>query len=170
MYNTGLVLDESEMECEGDQHDRYAMGAYLGRIGTVAASKRAPEHFLPQIGDIILYNENTKQQVSDGGGCWARTPRGVARVIGFSGQNNCLIQLQVYRMPQLKKVENFLCRDFRIGLYRYRKMTDYVYTVGRYSFDELSLDHPHEDLIRLFADDGNYVVPEEMSIYLGAVR
>ena len=54
----------------------YCSGDFLGRHGTVAAAKRAPEHYLPEVGDIILYNENTSQ-IESGGGSFGKTPRGI---------------------------------------------------------------------------------------------
>lgn len=168
IFDEGGVYSESENE-DDYVHVTCRTGTFLGRQGSLAASRRAPEHYLPLVGDVILYNENTSQ-IEAGNGSFGKTPRGVGRVIGYGGPNNCQMFLMVYRRPGCNHRESFLTRDFRTGIFLYRRMTDYVYTVGRYEYDELSLDHPHKDIKDLFADDGNYLVPEEKQVYSNAVR
>lgn len=145
------------------------LGVFLGRNGSVAASKRAPEHFLPEVGDIILYNENT-HQLEPGKGSFGKTPRGIGRVLGYGGYNGCQMWVLTYRRPGCNRRESFLSNDFRVGLFVYRKLTDYVYTADRYSYYDLDILHPHKDIAELFADDGNYLVPEEELVYASAVK
>ena len=159
----------ADTEDDGYLHVTCRTGMFLGRHGSLAASKRAPEHYLPMIGDVILYNENTNQ-IEAGFGCFGKTPRGIGRVIGYGGPNNCQMFMMVYRRPGCNHRESFLTQDFRTGIFLYRRLTDYVYTVGRYEYEDLSLDHPHKDIAELFADDGNYLVPEKDQIYNKAVR
>lgn len=147
----------------------YCSGDFLGRHGTVAAAKRAPEHYLPEVGDIILYNENTSQ-IESGGGSFGKTPRGIGKVIGYGGRNNCQMYVMIYRRPGCNHRESFLANDFRIGLYIYRKLSDYVYTAGRYDYYDLDICRPHDDIAELFADNGNNLIPAEQQLFANAVR
>lgn len=166
MCSQGTVTED---DIQGIEHRQKNYNCYIGRKGSVAAAKRAPEHLLPAVGDIILYNENT-DQAEAGRGSFGKTPRGVGKVIGFGGHNNCQMWVLLYRKPGCNYRESFLANDFRVGLYRYRKLKDYVYTTDRYNFYDLDITNPHKDIVKLFADDGNYVIPDELRIYAGAVR
>lgn len=154
---------------EDEAQIRYRLGEFLGRNGSVAASKRAPEHYLPEVGDIILYNENISQ-IEPGQGSFGKTPRGIGRVLGYGGCNGCQMWVLSYRRPGCNRRESFLSNDFRMGLFVYRKLTDYIYTADRYDYYDLDIRNPHEDIAKLFADDGNYLVPEEDQMYASAVR
>lgn len=145
------------------------ISSFIGRNGHIAATKRAPEHRLPRVGDIILYNENTDQMETNGGNL-GNVDRGIGRVIGYCGENDCLLQIHVYRKPGFSYRGCFLSSDFRVGLYVYRKLSDYVYTMDRYGYRDLDIKNPHEDIAALFADDGNTVAAEGHQVYMQAVR
>ena len=102
-----------------------------------------PEQPYPEVGSIIVFNEVEKVHTSDGRP--QRTDRGVAKVISYSPS---LILLQVYERPEYTRNACFTLNEIRLGLVRYRSLTDYVYSCN-YSYDELNLEHLHRDILDL---------------------
>lgn len=147
-------------------HKEYA---HCVRRGVRQAAKRAPEHFLPRVGDIILFNENI-EQMERRSGFYGKTSRGIARVLAYNGSNHNVMHVEIYRRPGYNQLSNFSGFDFLTGLYTYRKLSDYVYTDGKYGFEDLDLLHPHEDILRLFADDGDYHIPESQQVFARYVK
>lgn len=159
---------EEQENIEAILNVEHRLGNMVGRNGYLSASKRAPEHYLPEIGDIILYNMNNSQ-IEAGRGSFGKTPRGIGRVIGYGGCGNSQMWVMVYRRPGLNYRESFLVQDFLVGIYVYRKLVDYVYTTDRYSYYDLDITEPHEDIAKLFADNGDNIIRDEQQIYAKVV-
>lgn len=102
-----------------------------------------PEQPYPEVGSYIVYNQIEKVHIHDGRP--QKTERGVAKIISYSPS---LVLLKVYERPEFSRKTCFTLNEIRLGLVRYKTLTDYVYSCN-YTYDELNLSHLHEDILKL---------------------
>ncbi len=126
---------------------------YVGLRGDrkVARSIRNFSSFpIPELGKIYLLNEMPEAGRAGGIG---KPTRMICRPVGYIGSHGCCLRVEVFRTPWTQNFSTFQVTDFQLGLVRIQELTTYVYTEGTrdgYSWADLSIDDPAEDIKKLF--------------------
>lgn len=109
--------------------------------------RRTQEQKLPIPGTYIFYNEIVGYRDLTGNPPHASYRRGVGLVKSYTKD---LMLVRTYITPDRISNECFRISDVIIGLFWYQELSDYVYTYGNFSYDDLSCEHPHEIIKKLF--------------------
>lgn len=126
-------------------NNRYQLSAgdLIDYKGDRVASVREKEEDIPTIGSYILFNEIERYH---GIGFPGATQRGVGQVVGFTSH---LVKIEVYRTPTYKVTETFRIHDIRLGLLKWRELSEYIYVSKQYSYSELDINNPHDNIKKL---------------------
>lgn len=119
--------------------------------GDLKASIRAPMQELPDIGSIILFNENT-EQISHENGCPRHGVRGIGEVKGITGHGGCLLLLKVYDNPEFSYQTTISVKDVQVGLIRWVRLKEVTYLKG-YRYRDLDIRHPHPSIAELIIEN-----------------
>lgn len=125
---------------------------FIDHKGERKASVRAPRRPVPSVGDIILYNENGEQYEDGKVGHPMKGERFIGEVLSYTSGYPLVVIQPLTRPDQLGCPRTLALLDFVIGLKIFKKLSEPIYTTGRFTYDDLDINNPDEYIRERFID------------------